>query len=73
MTNRPRPALTELVAEEDSLSNWRHSRLGRRLSKAGPAPGGGPGTGLVCRSVGDRLARWPVRRFLDALEEAWFR
>ncbi|WP_030381888.1 MULTISPECIES: hypothetical protein [unclassified Streptomyces] len=29
MANRPRPALTELVAAEDRLSKWEQSRLGR--------------------------------------------
>ncbi|MFE2125354.1 hypothetical protein [Streptomyces amritsarensis] len=29
LANRPRPALTELVAAEDSLSGWDRSRLGR--------------------------------------------
>ncbi|MFF5705202.1 hypothetical protein ACFY7H_22270 [Streptomyces sp. NPDC012794] len=29
LANRPRPALTELVAAEDSLSGWEKSRLGR--------------------------------------------
>lgn len=29
MAHRPRPALTELVADEDSLSHWDRSRLGR--------------------------------------------
>lgn len=34
LTNRPRPALTELVAGEDSLSSWHDSRLGRPVPLA---------------------------------------
>ncbi len=34
MTNRPRPALTELVAGEDRLSHWDNSRLGRPVPLA---------------------------------------
>ncbi|MGW1052652.1 hypothetical protein [Streptomyces sp. NPDC002521] len=32
--NRPRPALTELVADEDRLSGWRYSHLGRPVPLA---------------------------------------
>ncbi|MEU8776871.1 hypothetical protein [Streptomyces sp. NPDC048606] len=32
--NRPRPALTELVADEDPLSNWERSHLGRPVPLA---------------------------------------
>ena len=34
LANRPRPALTELVADEDPLSSWRDSRLGRPVPLA---------------------------------------
>ncbi|MFD8983462.1 hypothetical protein [Streptomyces sp. NPDC059564] len=34
LANRPRPALTELVAGEDHLSNWDRSRLGRPVPLA---------------------------------------
>ncbi|MER7466429.1 hypothetical protein [Streptomyces sp. NPDC097981] len=34
LANRPRPALTELVADEDPLSGWDDSRLGRPVALA---------------------------------------